>query len=416
MQGSHDDEVLSIAPSTLANSPHFTAWATGASLQQITSPLTTTSSIFEELCHFILPKFFTRIPKHTNFHRQDEFYQSLRDWGQSNGDSVHTSDVHNMIPVAEHLYGLYYSVREAVDEDQNESAQRRGVDSLIQLAFASRKEGAHKVGVENPVKLFNSVCPSISVGPKAFADTVVMMPIPKAMMDKIHTAIRKGTDVEVREEIISRLYWQPTVEDENSLMDFCGEFKKRPGFYNRNQLLIDLRTAQSQRRAFGLPDIIVWGAVCAAGRFQVYSSNWSEDRVSAKTLETLDAVAVAQQCTNFPWPAPRPARNRNAKRARRDDEAEQVAGPSHSGNVDDLGWMADVGDSGMPGYVLCSGKNADGYDDWDAEESASWDKAIQDWCREAASIPTSNKLSEGLLKALPVGKVPVYDHHRGLIK
>jgi hypothetical protein len=105
------------------------------------------------------------------------------------------------------------------------------------------------------------------------------MPIPKATMDTIHTAIRKGTEVDVREETISRLYWQPTVEDENSLMDFCGEFKKRPVFYNRNQLLIDLHTAQSQRRAFCLPDIIVWGAVCAAGRFQVYSSKWSEDRV-----------------------------------------------------------------------------------------------------------------------------------------
>ena len=33
-----------------------------------------------------------------------------------------------------------------VDEDQNESVQRRGIDSLIQLALASRGEGAHKVG------------------------------------------------------------------------------------------------------------------------------------------------------------------------------------------------------------------------------------------------------------------------------
>ena len=68
--------------------------------------------------------------------------------------------------------------------------------------------------------------------------------------------------------------------------------------------------------------------------------------------------------------------------------------------------MADIGDSG---HVLYSGKNADGYDDLDTEESASWDKAIQDWCLEAASIPASNKLSEGRLKALPVGKVPMYD-------
>jgi hypothetical protein len=50
-----------------------------------------------------------------------------------------------MNSIATYLYGLYYSVREAVDKNQNEASQRRGVDLLIQLVFSSRKEGVHDV-------------------------------------------------------------------------------------------------------------------------------------------------------------------------------------------------------------------------------------------------------------------------------
>lgn len=50
-----------------------------------------------------------------------------------------------MNSIATYLYGLYYSVREAVDKNQNEASQRRGVDLLIQLAFSTRKEGVHDV-------------------------------------------------------------------------------------------------------------------------------------------------------------------------------------------------------------------------------------------------------------------------------
>jgi hypothetical protein len=125
------------------------------------------------------------------------------------------------------------------------------------------------------MKLRKSVS-SISVSLKAVVDAVVLIPIPGEVMDKIGVAVRDSTKVEVLEETLHRLYWKPEAVDENSLMAFVGEFKKRLGTHNRNQLLADLLTAQSQRRAFGLPDIIVWGAVCSAGQFQVFSSIWND--------------------------------------------------------------------------------------------------------------------------------------------
>lgn len=446
----HDDvEVVSMAPSALANSRRlFQTWAAAAHLQHLTSPSEMTTSIFQELNKFILPRGFIRIPTNPPLHGQLEFHQNLRDWSQSNHDSLSTTDAHNMNSIATYLYGLYYSVREAVDKNQNEASQRRGVDLLIQLAFSSRKEGVHDVCMKSAFKLSDSPRSGINVGPTAIADIFVLMPIPKAIMDKIYTALRKKTGGAALDEAYSRLYWQPVIEDENSLIDFCGEFKKRPNFQNRNQLLFDLRTAQSQRRAFGLPNTILWGAVCSAGQFQVFSSNWSDDGAvvewsahdtwnltvpidflrcysflcslsnnlsqNTELLKTLNAAAVSQNCTSFPWSAPpRPTKARSAKRARGDDEAEPVAGPSGSGNVADLGPMADIGDSEMLGFVFGAGNNVDGYDDFDTEESVSWNKVTQDWRREAASIPVSSRLSEGLLKTLPTDEV---DHCRDLMQ
>lgn len=144
-------------------------------------------------------------------------------------------------------------------------------------AFYSHCSRTWCVSMKSAFKLSDSPRSGINVGPTAIADIFVLMPIPKAIMDKIYTALRKKTGGAALDEAYSRLYWQPVIEDENSLIDFCGEFKKRPNFQNRNQLLFDLRTAQSQRRAFGLPNTILWGAVCSAGQFQVFSSNWSDD-------------------------------------------------------------------------------------------------------------------------------------------
>jgi hypothetical protein len=95
-----------------------------------------------------------------------------------------------------------------------------------------------------------------------------MIPIPGPLMDKIGEAVRDATEVEVLEETLLRLYWKPEAVDDNSLMAFVGEFTKRPNDRNRNQLLADLLTAQSQRRAFGLPDIIIWGPYALQANFR----------------------------------------------------------------------------------------------------------------------------------------------------
>jgi hypothetical protein len=89
----------------------------------------------------------------------------------------------------------------------------------------------------------------------------------------------------------------------------------------------------------------------------------------SQTLESLDPEAVAQRCGSFPWCAPPQPPKRNTKRPRPNDEAEP---PSDPGNVDNLGYTANLDKREMSVYALSGGRNVDGDDDWDAEESASW--------------------------------------------
>jgi hypothetical protein len=123
-----------------------------------------------------------------------------------------------------------------------------------------------------------------SVGAKAEADTVVVTPIPEEKMDDITAALNKITTRTNRQEILRRLFWTPNTISQNTLIIFLGEFKKDEGARNQNQLLLDFLTAQSQRLALGLPNIILWGSTCAKGKFTVYSSKWNEDNTVSPSV------------------------------------------------------------------------------------------------------------------------------------
>jgi hypothetical protein len=102
------------------------------------------------------------------------------------------------------------------------------------------------------------------------------MPIPGETMDSIREAVAEITTSENRLDLTRRLFWTPTVTVSNTLIMFLGEFKRELDEKNQNQLLIDFRTAQSQRYVLGLTDSVIWGATCAMGEFTVYSSMWND--------------------------------------------------------------------------------------------------------------------------------------------
>jgi hypothetical protein len=112
-------------------------------------------------------------------------------------------------------------------------------------------------------------------GVNAVPDTLVVLPMSAHRMHSIHFAILEIVQLRDLERIYESAFWSKYILDENSLITFASEHKSDDdGVRNRNQLAMDFGTAQSQRRALGLDPAIIWGATCAMGRFEVFSSEW----------------------------------------------------------------------------------------------------------------------------------------------
>jgi hypothetical protein len=89
----------------------------------------------------------TQNPAYTQ-HGESDFYKSLQEWSFTNADLVDQQqgrDDLNLGVDSKALFLAYWAILDAVKEKSCEYAQRRGVDTLIQLAFATRLSATHKV-------------------------------------------------------------------------------------------------------------------------------------------------------------------------------------------------------------------------------------------------------------------------------
>jgi hypothetical protein len=106
--------------------------------------------------------------------------------------------------------------------------------------------------------------------PDAQSDTLVTIPS-KEITSKIRVHQLSFTNPGTADH----LYWS-TTPDTFSIIGFAGEFKKEDSDANtnKNQLIMVLTTAQSQRKALSLKKSIVMGATRCRGCVQIYSSYW----------------------------------------------------------------------------------------------------------------------------------------------
>lgn len=82
--------------------------------------------------------------------------------------------------------------------------------------------------------------------------------------------------------------------DELELMVFAVEFKKKRGANNQNQLIYSLSSGQSQRKALGLVNKPLFGAVCADGIFKLYASWWNQVRASSVMQYRMKLVLMTE--------------------------------------------------------------------------------------------------------------------------
>ena len=95
---------------------------------------------------------------------------------------------------------------------------------------------------------------------------------------------------------MDRAFWDAECGSLPTLPRFSGEFKRNTANHNRNQLMMDMVTFQSQLRALDIAEIL-WGATCAGGVFEIFSSRNEGTQVRDLHLThnvVLDVPAIQQ--------------------------------------------------------------------------------------------------------------------------
>jgi hypothetical protein len=91
----------------------------------------------------------SKIPPKPALRGEGDFYRSLKEWGSHNEvyvDKKTGRDPFHLGTVLQTLFVAYCAILEAVQRKSCELAQRRGVDTLIKLAFAFRLTETREVG------------------------------------------------------------------------------------------------------------------------------------------------------------------------------------------------------------------------------------------------------------------------------
>jgi hypothetical protein len=128
--------------------------------------------------------------------------------------------------------------------------------------------------LEPDLRLRASLSQTVCVGANTISDALVVLPFSANLMDRISLAMCVTTKLGT---LYPNTFWSKGTSGKNSLIVFACEYKGDYGACNKNQLVMDFATAQSQRRALGLDPGIIWGATYAEGSFEVYSSEWVEN-------------------------------------------------------------------------------------------------------------------------------------------
>jgi hypothetical protein len=127
--------------------------------------------------------------------------------------------------------------------------------------------------------------PSVIVGAKAAADSLVLVPFPEDLWGKI-TDVEDGST----KDILDRAFWNAEGFSRSpTLPRFVGEFKRKTGNMNRNQLVMDMGTFQSQLQALSI-NTILWGGTYFDGKFEIFSSRRRGQKV--RNIDLTDIVVL----------------------------------------------------------------------------------------------------------------------------
>ncbi|OBZ66162.1 hypothetical protein A0H81_13770 [Grifola frondosa] len=260
-----------VSPSELAASnTDFELWMQGAGLYERGIPCDDAKTLYDELCVFKVPRWSTNLPESEFLQDESICLEALKSLPMESEDDLNMYQIEHFLPVLSLAFVRYYDSRWA-----NEASQRRGLDDIVELAFGRKKGHAFDIRIEARIRICQSNWSSAkSLGADAVVDALVTFPAPPLTTGDFKTA---GVSIQTA----YHTQWSPGTSDGSpSLIVLPCEYKNTNQSSNCNKVIMDFGTAQSQRRAIGLKDRVIFGIAGAAGRVTVLSSWWNGDKIN----------------------------------------------------------------------------------------------------------------------------------------
>ena len=118
----------------------------------------------------------------------------------------------------------------------------------------------------------------------AIADTLVVHPLIDGEADRLmnlelavlQASLSESYDAHFVNSVINSMEYSHTIENRTTIILFAMEAKRDVDEAGVTRICYDLSTAQSQRRALGLKDEVMFGCVFADGTAKIFASYWSE--------------------------------------------------------------------------------------------------------------------------------------------
>ncbi|KAF8638418.1 hypothetical protein AX17_002225, partial [Amanita inopinata Kibby_2008] len=251
-------------------------WCLYANVSGEHAPSESSKSNFAQLSDFRLPRSLAHLETPPYIQHQDYFTSCVRDWAHRNPKLLVDDDEHDLLALYQVLSLAHSSILYSL-EIFDEISHKRGVDLLINLAFCARSHSVHDMLYDQDIRVPPG---NNTLKPYETTDLLVVSRIPYMKISRIKKAIqRESLHEEMR--IFCRGLWSKAEEfppeSHFSLISFPVEMRRISDRRNTDQLTLALSTAQSQRRALGIENSIIWGATYYLGQFVVYSAEWVDD-------------------------------------------------------------------------------------------------------------------------------------------
>jgi len=258
----------------LAASTEFAAWQTEACVVDFGLGWTPPSNVVSKFNNLST----VQLPSDLAHHKLDKsrdseafalFLRDLQNWSKDQGGPEKTSQDRSRIASRLHdLFRVFTEIRYHWSLANSDDVMMHSVDALLDMVFNDVPYTEYRLGQ------MLRLCQSDRVDAvRTQADRLLTIQCPELGSTLVKEAKLEG--VNLSSAILEEATWED-LGAFRSIIALPMEYRRREHPFNvaPSQLVLDLATAQNQRRALGLPARVLYGMVYHDGALRVFSASW----------------------------------------------------------------------------------------------------------------------------------------------